>query len=259
MTARPQRPGVTDDAALGGRLKLLQPKSGHRFGHDAVLLAAAAAAAPGGHVVDLGAGVGLAGLALATRLPKVSVTLVEREPELVALAQENVGRNGLKARVQVAALDVTVRGRGWSAAGLRPGSAAGVIMNPPFNDAARQQAPGEALRARAHVAAVDTLAAWCATARRLLAADATLTLIWRADGIADVLTALTAGFGAVSLLPVHPRPGAAAIRVLASAVKGSRSPTRLLAGLVLTDSEGKPSAEAEAVLRHAGGLALAGR
>ena len=31
----------TDDAVLGGRLILRQPRTGHRVGHDAILLAAA--------------------------------------------------------------------------------------------------------------------------------------------------------------------------------------------------------------------------
>ena len=38
---------TTEDAALGGRLILRQPRRGHLFGHDAILLAAAADACPG--------------------------------------------------------------------------------------------------------------------------------------------------------------------------------------------------------------------
>ncbi|HEX2216507.1 MAG TPA: methyltransferase, partial [Xanthobacteraceae bacterium] len=58
-------PELTVDAVLGGRLRLMQPKRGHRFGHDAVLLAAATPAAPGDRVVEFGAGVGAAGLLVA--------------------------------------------------------------------------------------------------------------------------------------------------------------------------------------------------
>src|SRR5260221_12891353 len=58
---------VTEDAALGGRLRLKQPKRGHRVGHDAILLAAACPARAGERAVDLGAGVGAAGLAPALR------------------------------------------------------------------------------------------------------------------------------------------------------------------------------------------------
>src|SRR5262249_58944603 len=52
---------VTEDAVLGGKLRLKQPTGGHRFGHDAILLAAACPARAGERVVDLGAGGGPAG------------------------------------------------------------------------------------------------------------------------------------------------------------------------------------------------------
>src|SRR6478752_5149713 len=83
---------VTDDAVLDGRLRLLQPAKGHRVGHDAVLLAAATGAKKGEHVVDLGAGVGAAGLALASRVEGLRVTLVDIDPALSALAADNAKR-----------------------------------------------------------------------------------------------------------------------------------------------------------------------
>src|SRR5882672_7200482 len=96
---------LTEDAVLGGRLRLRQPRRGHRVGHDAILLAAATPALAGEHVVDLGAGVGAAGLALATRVAGVTVTLVELDPSLAALAAVNAQRNGIAARALT--LDVT--------------------------------------------------------------------------------------------------------------------------------------------------------
>jgi hypothetical protein len=69
---------TTDDAILGGKLNLLQPKSGHRAGHDAILLAAAAPKSM--LALDLGAGVGTAGLAMLARKIAWQVTLVEIDP-----------------------------------------------------------------------------------------------------------------------------------------------------------------------------------
>jgi tRNA1(Val) A37 N6-methylase TrmN6 len=68
---------ITEDAFLGGRLRLRQPRSGHRSGHDAILLAAATAAHAGDRVVEFGAGVGAAGLALAKRIGDLALVLVE--------------------------------------------------------------------------------------------------------------------------------------------------------------------------------------
>src|SRR6201996_8069727 len=95
----------TEDAFLGGRLRLRQPKAGHRAGHDAILLAAATPAKSGDRVGDFGAGVGAAGLALVTRVGGLKLQLVEIDPELAGLARENARANDIAA--EVAVLDVT--------------------------------------------------------------------------------------------------------------------------------------------------------
>src|SRR6476619_3278491 len=95
---------LTEDAFLGGQLRLRQLKSGHRAGHDAVLLAAATAARPGDRVADLGAGVGVAGLAVARRVTGIDLVLVEIDATLVGLARANATSNAIAADVIV--LDV---------------------------------------------------------------------------------------------------------------------------------------------------------
>jgi len=255
MRREPLRLETTEDPVLGGRLVLRQPRRGHRVGHDAILLAAATPAKAGEHAIDIGSGVGAAGLALAARVPGLAVTLVEIDPALAALAEENVRRNGFADRVHALADDVMASTRALAAAGL-PGAADRVLMNPPFNDPATSNASPDAARRLAHLSAAG-IGPWLRSAGRLLRARGTLTLIWRADGLADLLAALARGFGAVTVQPVHPRPGEAAIRVLVRATKGSRAPLALLPGLLLADADGRPTDEAEAVLRHGAALPLA--
>ena len=247
---------VTIDAVLGGRLRLAQPRRGHRVGHDAILLAASCPARAGERVIDLGAGVGAAGLALAARVDGVEVTLVEIDADLAALAAANAERNALAERVRVAVLDAAGPARAFAAAGLGPESVTRVLMNPPFNDPRRQRASPDDRRRLAHSGTGGTLAAWVKTAARCLLPRGTLVLIWRADGLADVLEALAPAFGAVTVLPVHGRANEAAIRVLVRATKGSRAPLALLPGLMLSDEAGHPTPEAEAVLRGAAILPL---
>jgi tRNA1(Val) A37 N6-methylase TrmN6 len=238
--------GVTDDLFLGGQLRLRQPVRGHRAGHDAILLAAATPARPGHRVVEFGAGVGAAGLSVARRVADVDLVLVEIDASLASLARANADVNGIKA--QVAVLDVAGSADVFAASGLGPDSADVVLMNPPFHDAGRHRPSPDPARAVAHVAAADTLEKWTHAARRVLKSGGTLTLIWRADGLAEVLTALARGFGSVEIAAVHPAPGATAIRVLVSAVKGGRAPLILHAGLVLLDANGEAGAEAQAIL-----------
>lgn len=245
----------TEDAFLGGRLRLRQLKSGHRAGHDAMLLAAAASARPGARVLDFGAGIGAAGLALARRVEGINLALVEIDETLASLARDNAAANAITADVIV--LDVEAGADAFAAAGLVPDSADVVLMNPPFNDSARHRASPDPARASAHVAGEDTLERWIHAARRALKSSGVLTLIWRADGIADVLAALDRGFGSLAILPVHGEASLPAIRILIRAVKGGRAPTRILPALMLNDESGLPNKEVLEVLAGNGALPLA--
>src|SRR5262249_24096119 len=129
--------------------------------------------------------------------------------------------------------------------------------NPPFNDPLQQRVSPQPARRLAHAAEYEQLFARVAVAARLLAPHGVLTLIWRADGLGHALDAIARRFGAVAVFPVHARRDAPAIRVLLRAIKSSRVPLRVLPGLVLADAAGRPTAEAEAVLRDHAALPLA--
>jgi tRNA1(Val) A37 N6-methylase TrmN6 len=249
-------PGTfTEDAFLGGQLLLRQPKSGHRAGHDAMLLAAATSARSGDRVVDLGAGVGAAGLALAKRVPGIELALVEIDAALAALARGNAASNAIAARIIV--LDVTSAADAFAAAGLAPDSADVVLMNPPFNDASRHRASPDRGREIAHVATGTTLEDWVHAGRRILRSGGVLTLIWRADGLAEVLAALGRGFGSLTILPVHGDASSPAIRVLIRAVKGGKAPVRMLAALMLNDESALPNKQIQDILAGKAMLPLA--
>jgi tRNA1(Val) A37 N6-methylase TrmN6 len=246
---------ITADAFLGGQLLLRQPKSGHRAGHDAALLAAATPARPGHRVAELGAGVGAAGFAVAKRVSGIDLVLVEIDAGLAALARANAASNALSAEVIV--LDVESAADAFAAVNLSPDSIDVVLMNPPFNDSTRHRASPDKARASAHMAAAATLESWTGAARRILKPKGMLTLIWRADGIAEVLAALDRGFGSIEILPVHAEVTAPAMRILIRATKGGRAPTRIHAGLMLNDRSGVPNKEVQEILIGKGVLPLA--
>jgi tRNA1(Val) A37 N6-methylase TrmN6 len=108
----------------------------------------------------------------------------------------------------------------------------------------------------AHAAPPGLLTRWLASAAWLLKPNGMLTLIWRADGLAEVQSALAPEFGSVAVLPVYPRPDAPAIRVLVRAIKSGRGRPVTYPGLILNDAQGNPSAAAEAVLRGGGTLRI---
>ena len=239
-------PDQTEDAFLDGALRLRQFKRGHRAGHDAILLAAATHAEAGNRVVEFGAGIGAASLALARRIPGIDPVLVEIDGALAEIARGNSALNAIPATV--VKLDVTSSAAAFAHAGLGPDSADAVLMNPPFNPASRHQSSPDAGRASAHIDMGETLERWVHAARRILKPKGTLTLIWRAEGLGEVLAALDKGFGGIGVIPVHSGPQSAAIRVLVRAIKGSGAQMELFAPLVLNDEAGLPTPRARMIL-----------
>jgi len=220
-----------------------------------MLLAAATPARSGDRVVDFGAGVGAAGLAVAKRVPGIELVLVEIDSGLADLAHGNATSNAIAADIIV--LDVTSAADAFAAAGLSPDSADVVLMNPPFNDPARHRASPDKTREIAHVATAATLESWIHAARRTLKSGGVLSLIWRADALSEVLATLGRGFGSLTILPVHGDATRPAIRILIRAVKGGRAPMRILPGLLLKDESGLPNKQVAKMLAGEEGLPLA--
>jgi tRNA1(Val) A37 N6-methylase TrmN6 len=244
--------GLTADSLLGGRVRLSQPAAGYRVAIDPVLLAAAVPARAAEAVLDAGAGSGAATLCLAARVPACRIVGLEIQRPLQRLASDNARHNQLGARIEMIEGDLA------RPPPRLPGASFDHVMtNPPHLAAARATAPPDAMRARAHLERGLDLAGWLAGCLRMLRPDGMLTLIHRADRLAEVLAALDGPLGALVVFPLWPRAGERpAKRVLVQGRKGSGAPLRLAQGLVLHEPDGRYSAAAEAVLRHAEALPL---
>lgn len=247
--------GETRDAFLSGRLMIRQPAQGYRAATDPVFLAAACTAKPGERVLELGCGVGVAALCLGVRVPGLELVGVEREPKAAALARENARAAGI-------ALEVVEADLRRLPPDLRARSFDHVIFNPPFYAAGTVLPPGDARRARAHVEEAS-LAEFCDAALRRLRPGGVLTVIHRAERLADLLAAVGPRVGEIRIRPLAPRVGRPAGRILLRARKGSRAPLQLLAPLVVhaggahTADREDFSEEARAILREGAPLGWA--
>lgn len=214
---------LSDDKFLCGRLRLLQPLKGYRAATDPVLLAAACPAEPGQSVLDLGCGAGAAALCLGHRVPGLSLAGLELQPAYADLARRNAARNAIPVEVHegdLARIPSDLR-RDFDH----------VIANPPYYPAGGSPSP---IPARARAMQVDTpLSAWVQAATRRLRPGGWLTLICGADALPEVLAALAPKLGSASVLPLAPRAGKPALRVILQARKGGRAPFRLLAPFII--------------------------
>ena len=245
-------PEIVADAVLDGRLVLRQLRQGHRAGTDAILLAAFCSVASGDRFVDVGAGVGTVGLALARRAPGASGTLLESDVVLAALAAENARQNGLDDRVGTVVADLfdPVARR---AAGRLDERASLVVSNPPFFIGTEVRISSRTTKARAHVLGVDGRdrdhAAWLRAALALLAPKGRFYMIHRPEALPRLLRGCEGRLGALVVMPVHAKPTGPAIRLLLAGLKGSRAAMRIARPFVLHGPDGRFTAEAEAVHR----------
>ena len=243
---------ITTDSILDDRLRLRQPRRGHRAGSDAILLAAAAPVRAGDNVLDIGAGVGAVGLALALRCPRAMVDLVEIDPALATRARENSDLNDLAQSVGVLVIDFMSAPQ-RKQAGLHAGAADVVVSNPPYFEAGAVRISPDADRARAHVLApsadIHPLQRWIAEALSLLRPGGCFVMIHLPEALNIILGAFAGQLGSQAILPIYPKAAAPAHRLLIGGVKGARGPTRLLPGLILHDASGGFTPQAEALHR----------
>jgi tRNA1(Val) A37 N6-methylase TrmN6 len=239
------------DRLLGGRVLLRQPAEGYRAAIDPVLLAAALPARAGERVLDVGCGAGAAALCLARRVEGVRVVGLESQGAMAGLARGNAQLNGLADRFDV--IDGDLR---RPPPRLGPASFDRVMANPPYLDRARADASPQPGKAAATVEAEGAeLAQWIAFCFTMVKAKGQVAIIHRADRLHELLALLTPRAGEISVLPLWPKAGRAAKRVIVAARKGVGGGLSLFPGLVLHRPDGAYTDTAEAVLRHAQPLA----
>lgn len=245
---------TTDNAFLGGRLQILQPKSGYRAGADPVFLAAAVEAKPGQSVLDLGCGVGTAMLCLSSRVPGLALYGVDVQADLVQLAAENLMRNhvvGTVLQANISDMPLDLRSQRYDH----------VISNPPFFDRGRGSPADQVGRETGRGETIG-VSEWIDAALKRVLPGGQLTLVGRTDRLPEYMAAIGFRAGGMTVLPLSPRRQKPAKLFILRVIKGSKAPFSLLAPFVLHhgdrhERDGESySSEAQAVLRNGEALLL---
>lgn len=245
---------LTEDALLGGLVRLLQPRAGYRAATDPVLLAAASAAKSDARVLDAGCGAGAALLCLAARIPGLKAHGLELQTPYAELARRNAGLNGVEATIwdgDIFAPPAALRRIGFDL----------VMTNPPYFDAIGAASPDPGRDAARRATGGRSARDWTAAAFARLRSGGRFATIHLTAKLPEILAGL-AGAGAVAVLPLQSRAGRDAKRVIVTARKGARGPFRIAPPLIIHEggTHGRDaddfSAVADAVLRRGATLAF---
>lgn len=216
---------TTDNAFLGGRLTLRQPRKGYRAGVDPVLLAASVPAQEGQEVLELGCGIGTALFCLAERVSGLRLAAIELQPNYADLARHNAQENGFEVEIfegDLATLPEKLRQRQFDH----------VLANPPYFD---REASTRSQNAGREVAmGEDTpLAVWVDVAARRLKPKGYATFVHRVERLPELLSDLSGKLGSIQVQPLQAREGRNAGLVLVRARKEGRADFQLHAPVVM--------------------------
>lgn len=241
---------TTLDKLLGGRVQLRQPKTGYRAAIDPVLLAAAVTAKTGQNVLELGCGAGAAMLCMAMRIKGLVITGVEVQEDYLNLAQHNTNNHN-----DIATFVVRKGDARHLPQDIPVNSFDHVLANPPYHNALSYDPGDNDGKTMAHSMSVADLAAWVKTAHERLKHRGVLTMIYRADGLPELLVTMAGRFGGIAVLPLWPKEGTAAKRVLVRGSKDSHAPFVLQSGLILHDKNNDYLPDIQSILRDASAIA----
>lgn len=247
---------IVEDAFLGERLRIRQPATGYRAGSDPVFLAASVPALPGQSVLELGTGAGTALLCLMARVPGLNMTGIDRNPDHVVLARENLGLNNLNGTILEA--DIACMPKSVSSQRFDH-----VMFNPPYFDRRTGSASPEPEREASRSGDAGT-AAWIDAGLRRVKPGGTLTFIQRTEHLPRMLADIGARLGSIRLLPMQPRRFRPAKLFILQGRSGSKGAFRLLPPIILHEGDrhlsdgGDYTKAANAILREAAALTLDG-
>ncbi len=245
---------VIETTLLNKRVQLLQPKAGFHASIDTVFLAAAVPVKPKAHILDVGCGVGSAGLCVLARSQEVRLTGIDIQPELIDLALQNASLNGIEALCRFVAGDIRKE------KDIVDGAFSVVMMNPPYQEAGTHTPSPTRNKALSHGedASGATLEDWVQYAHRKLKQGGMLVMIHRADRMSEVVATLERRrwFGSLVVLPLYSRQGDDAKRVIIRARKERYAPMALKAGLVIHEKDGTYTNGAQEILSAARSIEL---
>ena len=234
---------------LNKTLALRQAPQGFRTSMDSVMLGAACPVKSGQSILDLGCGVGSAGLCALKRISGATLHGVDIQGDHIEIALENARLNDMDSRAEFTCSDIRE---------MDIDRFDHVICNPPYMEMnAHISSPSESkARAMGHIEADIDLQDWITTAYNHIKGQGSLSMIHEAGQTDNIIRSLYSPrggrrFGAIEIIPLFPKLGVPAKRVVIRAYKHKKSGTTLHQGIIMHKDNGDYTETADKILRGA--------
>jgi len=229
---------------LGGKLSVIQPKSGYRFSIDSVLLARLVRAREGARILDLGAGCGVVALIIAQRLRPREIVALEIDSAMAELIHRNASANGY-SNISTICGDL----RKTRISGLEPGGFDVVVANPPFRATRSGRHSPNPDRRLAREEVQGTLEDFVKAAARYAKFGGTVEMVMVASRGAELISLLrSSALEPKRIRLIHPRLGMPASVMLVEARRGGRVGVLLEPPLIIYSGRGRYTPEAKRLL-----------
>lgn len=203
---------TTLDDFFDGKIQLLQPKTGVRATSDSILAASAVPIKTGESLLDVGCANGVIALCVAFRVPSVSLTGLEIQPELADLARQNARR--LAVNFDVICEDLL------HAAGLKARQFNHVVSNPPFyNTPYARQNTQQKIAYHQQISLGD----WVKKCLIFVAPRGSFTTIIPTENVPEIVSVMSKKMGQIELIPVFTNTTKAAKRCIVRGILGSKA------------------------------------
>jgi tRNA1(Val) A37 N6-methylase TrmN6 len=232
---------LTEDYILDGKIFLLQPREGYRVAVDPVIFSHFINIERGRRVLDVGCGAGAISLILKWQAPDSEVFAIDVDKNICEVCVENAQRNNLKINV----INIGIE-RIQTHHELKDIEFDYVVTNPPFFDSKSSRV--SSMKRIANFETVE-LKDWVSFCLKKVKNNGEFAIIHCASRIDDIFSAVRGKIGAVEIIPIFPKYGSDAKRVIIKGRKGSKSPAKITSGLILHNDDGEYSETTEKILR----------
>ena len=232
---------VTVDKILKGKISIIQLKKGFRYGFEAVFLAAFV----NGYLkkikkkkislADVGSGVGTISLIIAYQNNEINITAIENNNSFLEIANENIVINNFQKKINIIQADIfNIDNHLMNRFDI-------VVTNPPFYDQQQKKSENDLNN---YAKRIINYESWIENSLKLLKDKGIIFLIIPTGLLEKSLKILSKSTGSFKIFPIWPNQKKSSKRLILLAKKGGASPTELMTGVRLFNSQGKVTKKA---------------